>query len=118
MRKTAIAISIVICLVATFSTAYAAFFVTSEPTSPVTVDYSVTVTEVRGFNPTFKLYATVSDGSSDGGSFVSGVPVTFYVNADGAGWTALGTAKTNSEGVATYSYSYRATGKQTSSKQP
>jgi len=65
---------------------------------------------VRGFNPTVKVYATVTDNSSDGDSFVSNVPVTFYVNADDAGWTVLGTAKTNSTGVATYSYSIQSNG--------
>jgi hypothetical protein len=110
MKKIAIVISLLVCLVATFSTVYAAFLFTSEPTSPVTVNYSVIVTEVRGFNPTFKVYATVTDSSSDGGNFVSNVPVTFYVNANQAGWTTLGTAKTNSAGVATYSYSIQSNG--------
>lgn len=108
-KKSAIIIA-AICLVAMFSTACAAFLVTSEPTSPVTVEYAVKLTEVRGFNPSFKLYATVIDGSSDGGNFVSNVPVTFYADANGAGWTAIGTSKTNSTGVATFSYSIKSNG--------
>jgi hypothetical protein len=113
MKKTkrmAFTLTIAICLVAMCSAVYATFMVTSSPTAPVTVNYSVTVTEERGFNPTFKVYATVTDNSSDGSSFVKGVPVTFYVNANDAGWTALGTSNTNATGVATYSYSIKSNG--------
>ena len=78
--------------------------------SSVTTNYSVSITETRGFNPTFKLEATVTDSSSDGSSNVNNVPVTFYVNADNAGWTAIGTSHTNSTGVATGSYSIQGNG--------
>jgi hypothetical protein len=109
-KKLAFIITMVACLATMSSVVCATFFVTSTPTSAVTVNYSVTVTEVRGFNPTFKIYATVTDTSSDSQIFVSNVPVTFYVNADDAGWTVIGTANTNATGTATYSYSIQSNG--------
>lgn len=109
-KKAAIIIAIVACLAVTCSTVYATFFVSSTPTSPVTVNYAVTLTETRGFDPSFKLSATVTDASSDGGSCVNDVPVTFYVNVDDGGWVAIGTSHTNSDGVATSSYSIQSNG--------
>ena len=110
IKKAAIIIAIVACLAATCSAVYATFYVTSSPTAPVTVNYSVSLAETRGFNPSFTLSATVTDTSSDSGSFVTNVPVTFYVNANDAGWTTIGTSHTNSQGIATYSYSIQSNG--------
>jgi hypothetical protein len=109
-RKVGIIIAIVVCLAVTCTAVYATFYVTSAPTPSVTVNYSVSLTETRGFNPTYTLSAKVTDTSSDGGTFVSGIPVTFYVNADDAGWTAIGTSHTNSDGIATSSYSIQSNG--------
>lgn len=104
--KLAIIIAAVACLAATCSGAYAAFYVTGSPTTAE----SIVLTQTRGFNPTFELTATVTGTSSDGGSGMNNIPVTFYVNANGAGWTIIGTSYTNSTGVATSSYSIQSNG--------
>jgi hypothetical protein len=103
-KQIAIIISVVICL-ASVGSAVATFMVSSTPTEAVTTNYSVSISQVRGFNPTFKLYATVTDSSSDGNTYVNNVPVTFYVSIDEGEWTVAGTGHTNSTGVATGSYS-------------
>lgn len=109
-KKLAIIIAVVACLAVTCTAVYATFYITSSPTAPVTVNYSISLTETRGFNPSFTLTATVTDSSSDGGSCITDVPVTFYVNANGAGWTSIGTSHTNAEGIATGSYSIQSNG--------
>jgi len=106
IKKAAIIMALVVSLAVVCSTVYATFYVTSAATPATTVSYSVTISEVRGFNPTFSLTAKVVDASSDGASCVTNVPVTFYVSVDGgSSWTAIGTAHTNSAGIATSSYS-------------
>ena len=105
IKKAAIIMALVVSLAVVCSTVYATFYVTSAATPAATVSYSVSISEVRGFNPTFSLSAIVVDASSDGGSFVTNVPVTFYVSVNGGSWTVIGTSHTNSAGIATSSYS-------------
>ena len=109
-KKVAVIIAVVACLAVSTSTVCAMFYVTSNATSSVTSSYTVSLTERRGYNPTFTLSASVVDNSSDGGSFVTNIPVTFYVSANGGDWTAINTSHTNSTGVATSSYSIQSNG--------
>ena len=110
IKKIAVIVAIAVCFAVVCSTVYATFFVTSAATPAATVTYSVSMSEVRGFNPTFALSATVVDSSSDGGSCVTNVPVTFQVSVNGGAWTTIGTSHTNSAGIATSSYSIQSNG--------
>ncbi len=110
IKKVSLIIALVICFAVVCSTVYATFYVASAATSAATVTYSVSMTEVRGFNPTFALSAQVVDSSSDGSSCITNVPVTFQVSANGGAWTTINTSHTNSAGIATSSYSIQSNG--------
>jgi flagellar basal body-associated protein FliL len=102
-KKGAIVIALALCIAFASVAVFAAFAVTSNPVS-VSTTYTVSLTQTRYYS-TYTLIATVTDGSSSGASNVYYIPVYFQVSVGNGAWNTFATVYTDSNGVASTTYS-------------